>query len=417
MGVPNRLIPLDSPSLPEFERFCSQSTDSSLYPHATTITQNIPIYSTDTLSLDNASQTTAVQNEWHHILSEGPGIFVLQQIFNTSRQHDLATLDATTAAFTHIIHHESAQSPLKKGDHFARAGHNARIWNSFSKHAFADPSSFVDYYSNPYIRLAAESWLGPAYRLTAQVNIVKPGGAAQAPHRDYHLGFQPDAACAAFPRALHRASAFLTLQGAIAHSDMPPDSGPTRFLPFSQRAEDGYLAWRRPEFVAFFEERYVALPLRKGDAVFFNPAVMHAAGANQTPPEGNFERKANLLQIGSALGKTMERVDVVPVVAACWDEVRRRFDAEDRVEGGAQQREQQQQQQQLGLKWEAFVRALGEGYPFPTNLDRRPPAPSGMAPESEQDLIRRGLVEGWQREEMLTKLRKLQEDERGHQFL
>lgn len=30
-----------------------------------------------------------------------------------------------------------------------------------------------------------EAWLGPGYRVTAQTNIVKPGGRAQQPHRDY----------------------------------------------------------------------------------------------------------------------------------------------------------------------------------------------------------------------------------------
>ncbi|RAL11705.1 phytanoyl-CoA dioxygenase family protein [Aspergillus homomorphus CBS 101889] len=400
----DRLIPLDSFSLDEFKRICAQTTDPTLYPHATSIEKNIPIYNTSTLSLTDAAQTTQLQNEWYHILQTGPGIFVLQQMFNpTANTDDAATLTATTAAFTQIIDHETSKTQ-KKGDHFAASGHNARIWNSFSKHAFTDAASFVAYYSNPWLQLVSETWLGPAYRVTAQVNIVKSGGAAQAPHRDYHLGFQDEAACAAFPRGLHHASQFLTLQGAVAHSDMPERSGPTRFLPFSQRFEAGYLAWRRPEFKAFFEEEeggYVALPLRMGDAVFFNPAVMHAAGANQLPAESGFERKANLLQIGSALGKTMESVDVVPVVRACWYEVRRRFDTT----------------KVFDARWEAFVKALAEGYPFPTNLDRRPPAPNGMAPESEQDLIRRGMLEGWDTEEMVARLKELHEDERGHQSL
>ncbi|OJK03640.1 hypothetical protein ASPACDRAFT_21734 [Aspergillus aculeatus ATCC 16872] len=398
----NRLLSLDfpSPSLPDFQRLCSQTTDGALYPHATTISKNIPIYSTRTLSLTDPANLTTVQNEWYHILSEGPGIFVLQHFYDVEDHHP--TLTATTAAFNRIIAHEAATTTsAKKGDHFS-SGHNARIWNSFSKHAFADPSSFVAYYSNPWLRAVSETWLGPGYRLTAQVNVVRPGGQAQSPHRDYHLGFQDDGNCALFPRGMHTASAFLTLQGAVAHSDMPERSGPTRFLPFSQRFEAGYLAWRRPEFKAFFEREYVALPLREGDAVFFNPAVMHAAGENCLAQESGFERRANLLQIGSALGKTMERVDVVPVVEAVWGEVRRRFDAE---------------KEELDANWEAFVRALGEGYPFPTNLDRRPPAPNGMAPESEQDLIRRGLLEGWGTEEMAARLRQLHEDERGHQSL
>jgi len=42
----------------------------------------------------------------------------------------------------------------------------------------------------------------------------------------------------------------------------------------------------------------------------------------------------------------------------------------------------------------ALIAAVAEGYPFPTNLDQRPPAPGGMAPESEQQLLVRALKGG-----------------------
>lgn len=44
---------------------------------------------------------------------------------------------------------------------------------------------------------------------------------------------------------------------------------------------------------------------------------------------------------------------------------------------------------------DVLIRAVAEGYPFPTNLDRRSPAPRGMAPESEEDKLRKALQEGW----------------------
>ena len=40
---------------------------------------------------------------------------------------------------------------------------------------------------------------------------------------------------------------------------------------------------------------------------------------------------------------------------------------------------------------ECLVRAIAEGYPFPTNLDKCPPGPGGMAPEDEQSLLRKML--------------------------
>jgi ectoine hydroxylase-related dioxygenase (phytanoyl-CoA dioxygenase family) len=139
--------------------------------------------------------------------------------------------------------------------------------------------------------------------MTAQVNQVRPGGEAQQPHRDYHLGFQQGEFVAEFPIPAQILSQYLTLQGAVAHSDMPLASGPTRLLPFSHQYELGYMAYRQPEFVDYFNQHYVQLPLQKGDGLFFNPALFHAAGNNTTT---DHVRTANLLQISSAFGVPME---------------------------------------------------------------------------------------------------------------
>ncbi|KAL2834244.1 hypothetical protein BDW59DRAFT_45260 [Aspergillus cavernicola] len=394
MAVRSRLFHTDaSVQLEDFKNICSRTTDPTSYPLASAIQKNIPIYDASIFNpLDD--QAAVLQDEWYHILESGPGIFVLKGMYHPSRYE--STLTATNAAFQRII--DTERQTGKKGDHFSTSGKNDRIWNSFSKHAFADPSSFIDYYSNPWLRVVSESWLGPAYRVTAQVNIVKPGGAAQDSHRDYHLGFQDLEHCAAFPRSIQKTSQYLTLQGAVAHSDMPPASGPTRFLPFSQTYDSGYLAWRRPDFRAYFQENHVALPLEFGDGLFFNPAVFHAAGANETEPGPDgieVHRKANLLQIGCALGKTMESIDAVPIVDRCWDGMLKRYQAA----GGA-----------LNAELDALVRAIADGYAFPTNLDQRPPAPNGMAPESEQELLFRGLKEGWGRTTAVEELKRLVRD-------
>ncbi len=136
--------------------------------------------------------------------------------------------------------------------------------------------------------------------------MVNPGGAAQTVHRDYHLGFLSQEQASAYPAHVHRLSPVLTLQGAVAHVDMPVESGPTLYLPHSQKFEPGYLAWRLAQFVEYFETHHVQLPLEKGDAVFFNPALFHAAGHNVS---ADIKRMANLLQISSAFGRAMETVD------------------------------------------------------------------------------------------------------------
>ncbi|KAK4501311.1 hypothetical protein PRZ48_007119 [Zasmidium cellare] len=369
----------EKPSLAAFKTLVEQTTLKETYPLAKDIQKNIPIYDCTTITPDKEN-AWPWQDELYHILVHGPGVFVLQNFFP-----DHTPIDTANAAYSTIIATELAAHGAK-GDHFATAGTNSRIWNSFSKHCLQCPSSFLDYYSNPLFALVSEAYLGPAYRLTSQVNIVKPGGKAQVCHRDYHLGFQTAADCARFPKTLHETTAFLTLQGAVAHTNMPLDSGPTRFLPFSQGFGEGFMAYRRGEFNEYFLEKYVSLPLKKGDAVFFSPALFHAAGENTT---NDFSRSANLIQVSAAFGKTMETVDSLPLVEATFDELKAKG---------------------CGRESEAFVKAVAEGYPFPTNLDRRPPAPGGMAPESEQDVLKRALQEGWEKEEVMGVLRGMRED-------
>lgn len=151
------------------------------------------------------------------------------------------------------------------------------------------------------------------------------------------------------------------------------------------------MAYRRAEFNEYFLQNYVSLPLKKGDAVFFSPALFHAAGENTTT---DFSRSANLIQVSAAFGKTMETVDSLPLIEACYDELRGKVERD----GG------------WSRETAAFVEAVAEGYPFPTNLDRRPPAPGGMAPESEQDILRRAVGEGWTKEKVMEELRKMRED-------
>jgi ectoine hydroxylase-related dioxygenase (phytanoyl-CoA dioxygenase family) len=364
-----RLFSTDKP--PSLNDFKTLTTESRLidYPLASSIIKNVPIYDLSAFSSYTPEQLSALQDEWYHILLHGPGVFATKHMYT-----DMHLLDQVNWVFSEIIS-EEAQNSGKKGDHFATSGSNSRIWNSFDKHCRIDRHSFVEYYSNPWLSLISSAWLGPHHRLTAQVNIVRPGGAAQISHRDYHLGFQSASACAQYPKAMQVASQFLTLQGAIAHSDMPLESGPTRLLPFSQKFEEGYMAYRLKEFQNYFLEAYVSVPLEKGDGLFFNPALFHAAGENISV---DIHRSANLLQISSAFGKPMESIDTLPLAFVTWNLLVERYKREGMSEGV-----------------KTYIGNVAEGYPFPTNLDYRVPETAGMAPESEQDLLVKGLREGW----------------------
>lgn len=381
----------EAPSLPELASICAQKATRAQYPLASSIDKNVPIYSLGSYSSLSTPQRAALQDEWYAILHSGPGVFVTKRLF---QQDQLRTIDRATQAFYTIIQEERENTSSSRGDHFATAGKNDRIWNAFTKHALRDPSSFLAYYRNPYLALIASSWLGPGYRITAQANNVRPGSAAQVPHRDYHLGFQTPAACARVPRAMHVASQFLTLQGAVAHVDVPLHSGPTRLLPFSQMFAPGYMAYRRPEFVSFFLDKYVALALEKGDGLFFNPALFHAAGENVS---AHVERMANLLQISSPFGKTMETVEALPILEACWDEMVALHRA------GAMSQDEQ----------EALLAAICEQYPFPTNMDRNPPRPGGLTPLGELDVVTAALKEAWTKDRVVEEVKRLKERSRA----
>ena len=252
-------------------------------------------------------------------------MFVLKQ---ACPDHD--AIDAATQSYEQVIAQERAAGGAA-ADHFAAAGSNDRIWNSLQKLALKSPATFIRYFASPAIDAACEAWLGPNYQMTAQVNLVHPGGQAQQAHRDYHLGFQSADISASYPANVHHLSPLMTLQGGIAHCDIHVASGPTKLLPFSQLYKPGYAAWRRDDFRAHFEAHYVQLPLEKGDAIFFNPALFHAAGANKS---ADIHRMVNLLQVSSAFGRAMETVDRAAICKMVFPALREQV-ASGQISGGS----------------------------------------------------------------------------------
>lgn len=366
-GVPAWLDPMQI-DVGEVSRICSQRTTRSQYPQASDVARGILIYDAGTFPAVTSPQAKSLQAELTHALLDGPGIVVLVGAFA-----DTTVIDRASALFETIIDDQHA-SGAAAGDHFAKAGANDRIWNSLEKHALSDPDSFIDYYANEPIALICQAWLGPGYQVTAQVNVVNPGGQAQVPHRDYHLGFMSNEQAEQYPGHVHRLSPVLTLQGAIAHCDMPLETGPTMYLPHSQKLVDGYLAWRDPKVAEYVRTNCVQVPLNKGDAVFFNPAVLHGAGTNTS---ANVRRMANLLQVSSAFGRAMETVDRASICRAIFPRLRERASADLTAERLA-----------------CVIAASAEGYPFPTNLDRDQPI-GGLAPASQAALLSQAVNESW----------------------
>ena len=129
--------------------------------------------------------------------------------------------------------------------------------------------------------------------------------------------------------------------------------------------------FEQEQYRDYFEANHIQLTLEKGDVLFFNPAVMHAAGDNVS---ADIYRMANLLQISSAFGRAMETVNRSKMSKAIFP-VLKDFSSgkilTDRQLNNA-------------------IHACAEGYSFPTNLDLDPPI-GGLAPKSQSQIIKEAL--------------------------
>lgn len=359
-----------------FEAICSQNLSKQDVPHSSVIKANIPIYNCATLASQIVSHEgrRSIMAEWSKVLMDLSGVFILRGAYQ-----NMDAIDAATEVFHRIIADEK-QTAKSGADHFAASGANDRIWNSLQKLCLNAPDVHVNYFANSFIDAACEAWLGPHYQMTAQVNLVRPGGQAQTAHRDYHLGFQSIDKSVQFPSHVHELSPVLTLQGGIAHCDMPIESGPTKLLPFSQKYLHGYLAYHQDAFKEYFEQNYVQLELNKGDAIFFSPAIFHAAGENKS---ADIHRLVNLLQVSSAFGRAMESIDRDAMCRAVFQPLK------DVNLAPADQH--------------AAIAATAEGYSFPTNLDSDPPI-GGLAPITQAQILTDAVNQGIENQQFATQL-------------
>ena len=364
----------------DLTEICSQKTLQEDYSLSDSVSNNVVIYDANHLKsfIVNELKERILKTELHQVLENGPGVFVVRNLYEGE------VIDQSNTIFEKIVEREIDTS----NDHFA-SGTNTRIWNSFQKTATESADAFINYYSNDIVKLIAESWCGPNSQMTAQVNIVRPGGEMQKPHRDYHLGFQENKVIEQFPISVHRLSNYLTLQGGIAHTDMPLESGPTVVLPYSQQYDLGYLAWRDAKFSDFFNQYSVQNSMNKGDGIFFNPALFHAAGSNTT---SDFHRMGNLLQISSAFGKTMEHIDYIKIITHIYPSLLKHLNKKTLSEK---------------LIDNVLICAT-DGYAFPTNLDYDNNYDSKLQGMSMYELTKQSLLDSLSLEKFSLKLSELQ---------
>ena len=101
--------------------------------------------------------------------------------------------------------------------------------------------------------------------------------------------------------------------------------------------------------IEYFQNHAVQLQLQKGDVMFLSPALFHAAGTNKE----SSDRIANLLQVSSAFGKTMESVDRTKMTKLVYRVLLER------------KKSHQLRKDELQTIGDSVI----DGYSFPTNLD------------------------------------------------
>jgi ectoine hydroxylase-related dioxygenase (phytanoyl-CoA dioxygenase family) len=132
-----------------------------------------------------------------------------------------------------------------------------------------------------------------------------------------------------------------------------------------------------------FDERAHLRRRAAGEAVFFNPAMFHAARSNRTV---GARRMANLLQVSSAFGRAMEAVDQAAMSAAVSPAV------QDMADEGASP-----------TAIANVIAACAEGYHFRTNLDPDQPV-DGLAPCTQADILGRAVSEKWSGQQLESEL-------------
>ena len=176
---PDVWLPADAGDIGDFKALIARKTQQADAPQAVEIAHNIPVYNATLVSAAASQQNTrlALLAEWNTVFDTGPGVLAIRGALKPD------TVDRATTLFEALITKEKEEG-TGAGDHFAKPGANDRVWNAAQKHCLADPESFAAYYANDTIAMASTAWLGRGYQLTAQVNRVNPGGAAQTAPRD-----------------------------------------------------------------------------------------------------------------------------------------------------------------------------------------------------------------------------------------
>ena len=294
---------------------------------------------------------------------------------------DAGVVDRATAVFLAMIAEQKAAG-VAGGDHFAKPGANDRVWGALDKFAVRDPEAFADYYANDVARADLRGLAGPGL----PGHLAGQRGQPRRRRRRSRTATTTSGSCprsrrGRYPAHVHLLSPALTLQGAVAHVDMPVETGPTLYLPHSQKYP-ARLPRLPPARVHRLLRRRTTCSCRWPRATP-RSSTRPCSTAPAPTARADVRRMANLLQVSSAFGRAMET---------------RRPDGDERARStrccAARRR---------ATRRATWSPPSAEGYAFPTNLDRDQPI-GGLAPQTQAELLLQALAEKWPAERFAAAL-------------
>ena len=182
-----RLTPADV-RLEDFRAVVEQTTDLAAYPHADRVEQNVLVYDADRLRTRRCIRGGPRRRSPPSWCGRSP----TARGSSCSRARSPTTRCRPGDRGLRRDHRRGGGRRRRSRRPLRRAGREQPGLERAREARGTDPEAFVAYYANDVIALASSAWLGPAYQVTSQVNVVRPGrqgpGAAprlppRLPHR------------------------------------------------------------------------------------------------------------------------------------------------------------------------------------------------------------------------------------------
>ena len=208
-------------------------------------------------------------------LLDGPGIVVFKQAFSAS------AVDPATEAFQALIRPSGppASSRVTISPSPAPTTGSGVRWTSWR---CTIPKSSSTTTPTTYPNLVSTRRLGPQYQVTSQLNVVNPGGQAQVAHRDYHLGFMSADQSGRYPVHIHLPHGSPHPAGCGRPLRHAGGTGPTLYLPHSQKYGPGYLASTTDEFTGVLRRTLRAASSGQGRRRVLQPRAVPRRGHQPT---------------------------------------------------------------------------------------------------------------------------------------